>query len=555
MLWIYSVVATLFLLVASNAIGSSDKDTSDGLSPKLSFQYSPRAFLEQMTDDEKANAAIDLVLEQQAGATALDKAYEIERHWNEGRYSTALGLFVDLSLLTELNLAEIHVTWKVPVTTSSPDRFDTDVQISTRDSVRILEMEVHHGTGNLNALVIFEGDGSVASIESRLSTDGGVTWVAPNLLVMGYELVDASATVWEDHCYLAYNHSSLNVTRLIRFSCETGMKEQISGLSYLNIHNNPIEELKLSSSDDYVSSNDYLYLALIETDNDLVVYRIDIGLSSSWNQLTTNIGNCDRGLDIFVTPSTWLPVYISYIHTGNNVVISRYEGTSSQFIPIFTTAVGGSVPDETCLDIYESNIVCLYEYYSTSETKNGIYGWYSDNLGGDYMYQLIDDWDTNRFSPSITMRRGGGIGIAYSTQSMYPVRRGKFKWRPYDSLTFYYAPEVTYADNRTAFQQDIEYLGGGMHGIAYVSSDFEAWFDRGSGCCVIRGDINHDGELEPDIADLIYLVTFMFQDGPEPPCMAETDINGDGSEAPDIADLIHLVSYMFQEGPPLVPCP
>ncbi len=76
-----------------------------------------------------------------------------------------------------------------------------------------------------------------------------------------------------------------------------------------------------------------------------------------------------------------------------------------------------------------------------------------------------------------------------------------------------------------------------------------------STCCYSRGDINHDSELEPDIADLIYLVTFMFQDGPEPPCMAETDINGDGSEAPDIADLIHLVSYLFHEGPAPVQCP
>ncbi len=75
------------------------------------------------------------------------------------------------------------------------------------------------------------------------------------------------------------------------------------------------------------------------------------------------------------------------------------------------------------------------------------------------------------------------------------------------------------------------------------------------GCCAIRSDINHDGQPEPDIADLIYLVTYMFQDGPEPPCMEEANIDGDGSEGPDIADLIYLVTYMFQDGPPPVPCP
>jgi len=57
------------------------------------------------------------------------------------------------------------------------------------------------------------------------------------------------------------------------------------------------------------------------------------------------------------------------------------------------------------------------------------------------------------------------------------------------------------------------------------------------------------------IADLVYLVAFMFQEGPEPPCMDAADIDGDGSEVPNIADLVHLVTYMFQGGPAPVACP
>ena len=66
------------------------------------------------------------------------------------------------------------------------------------------------------------------------------------------------------------------------------------------------------------------------------------------------------------------------------------------------------------------------------------------------------------------------------------------------------------------------------------------------------GDADNDGE-GPNIADLIYLVTFMFQDGPEPPFMASVDVNGNGV-GPDIEDLIYLVSFMFQDGPDLT-CP
>lgn len=74
-------------------------------------------------------------------------------------------------------------------------------------------------------------------------------------------------------------------------------------------------------------------------------------------------------------------------------------------------------------------------------------------------------------------------------------------------------------------------------------------------CCEIRGDINHNGAPEPDISDLIYLVNFMFQEGPDLPCGEEANVDGLGNpDIPDISDLIYIVSYMFQDGPSLVPC-
>jgi len=73
-----------------------------------------------------------------------------------------------------------------------------------------------------------------------------------------------------------------------------------------------------------------------------------------------------------------------------------------------------------------------------------------------------------------------------------------------------------------------------------------------SACCVLIGDINHDG-TGPDISDLVYLVTYMFQGGPEPTHLASVDVNGNGV-GPDIEDLIFLVTFMFQDGPAPVPC-
>ncbi len=72
-------------------------------------------------------------------------------------------------------------------------------------------------------------------------------------------------------------------------------------------------------------------------------------------------------------------------------------------------------------------------------------------------------------------------------------------------------------------------------------------------CCENRGDINADA-TGPDIFDLVYLVSFMFQGGPEPPCIDNADIDGSDS-GPDISDLVYLVSYMFSGGPVPVACP
>jgi hypothetical protein len=72
-------------------------------------------------------------------------------------------------------------------------------------------------------------------------------------------------------------------------------------------------------------------------------------------------------------------------------------------------------------------------------------------------------------------------------------------------------------------------------------------------CCTIRGDVDYSG-AGPDIADLIYMVTFMFQSGPPAVCPETIDIDANGGMT-NIADLVTLVTFMFQSGPPLALCP
>ncbi len=61
------------------------------------------------------------------------------------------------------------------------------------------------------------------------------------------------------------------------------------------------------------------------------------------------------------------------------------------------------------------------------------------------------------------------------------------------------------------------------------------------------GDIDGSGDPTMDIADLVHLVDYMFNDGPPPPVMWAADVDGSGGV--DISDLVYVVDYMFNDGP------
>ena len=100
-----------------------------------------------------------------------------------------------------------------------------------------------------------------------------------------------------------------------------------------------------------------------------------------------------------------------------------------------------------------------------------------------------------------------------------------------------------------------EYLVGGYHSRDLATDSYQGWLVRygTTSCCNLRADIDHNG-AGPDIADLVYLVNYMFNGGTEPSCPEEADVDGSGT-GPDIADLVYLVNYMFNGGPAPVPCP
>jgi hypothetical protein len=61
----------------------------------------------------------------------------------------------------------------------------------------------------------------------------------------------------------------------------------------------------------------------------------------------------------------------------------------------------------------------------------------------------------------------------------------------------------------------------------------------------ISGDVNLDGLV--NIGDAVYLVNFIFSEGPPPQIFEIADTNCDG--AINVGDIVFLIKYIYGEGP------
>jgi len=67
----------------------------------------------------------------------------------------------------------------------------------------------------------------------------------------------------------------------------------------------------------------------------------------------------------------------------------------------------------------------------------------------------------------------------------------------------------------------------------------------------VKGDVNQDNKVT--IADVVFLVNYLFKGGPEPYFLASGDVNRDCQTT--TADIVYLVNYLFKGGPlPLSGC-
>jgi uncharacterized repeat protein (TIGR01451 family) len=93
-------------------------------------------------------------------------------------------------------------------------------------------------------------------------------------------------------------------------------------------------------------------------------------------------------------------------------------------------------------------------------------------------------------------------------------------------------------------------FGTELKNRAYIKFDFNPWIAAPASGPVIRtiglyGDVNGDGKLS--VADVIYLINYLFKGGPAPNPSSAADVNCDAKI--NVADVIYLINYLFKGGP------
>ena len=287
--------------------------------------------LQNMPHDLKINSEIELELEPNATVAALQKAEEIEKQWNSGLYDRAIQLFIELSDLTDINEVSIGNSWRIPLQTYEQPNWDTDVRIANRDSIYVNVLDIHNISGNLFAILLFQGDGYSSQWAVNLSTDGGQTWSETYVWYATFHINYMSATVVSNHCYVAYvGDLPQSSARIRRFRASDGQPENFgNGSAWIEVFTTTspesILEVVLTSNQDEFNNRLY-YLGL--TSEGTIRYFWDDPDALNWIEVFTGVYDADRGLDAcYNQGSVGYFLNISYIGQDNYLnIMGRSSG-------------------------------------------------------------------------------------------------------------------------------------------------------------------------------------------------------------------------------------
>ncbi|MFO7675675.1 MAG: T9SS type A sorting domain-containing protein [bacterium] len=433
--------------------------------------------LERMNQAERDNSRIELELPGDASPAARAAAAEVTGLWNRGRYDEARAAFHALGGLVDPCAVTIGNSWRTPVPTYQTCLWGDDVRIGNRDTISLVELDIHRASGNLFAVLAYrEGTGNYWSV--NLSTNGGVSWTETYTWFTSLNMYAVSAAVLTNYCYVVYDGgvSPNRQARVRRFRASTGADTAFgNGSAWLTIYTaaagDSVKEISLVSSQDTYNDRIYCFTLL---HSGAIKYIWSTAAAATWDTIiSTGVTNADRGLDAcFNAGAESSFIWLSYYDTLDNVRITARRGPGFRVMRSIPAEQG----EYTSIGAYHDTILCAFDYEPGSLFWVQYFTNYQGgNPGSTWFYGNVgNDTTTGSESPDVAMRAGGGQAIIYRHYT--PTREMRYTWRDYAGP---WTTPVAMSDHQPYWNRPaIEFLGS-AYGVVYLRrSNFSAYFDR-----------------------------------------------------------------------------
>lgn len=259
-------------------------------------------------------------------------------------------------------------------------------------------------------------------------------------------------------------------------------------------------------------------------------YAYDIAVDDSENAYVTGQSYTNGQWEDYAT--------IKYDSQGNEVWVERYNGPSNDYDIAHALAVDDSG------NIYVTG--ASYEIGSSADYTTIKY----NSQGTQLWVQRYDDSASADFALALAIDNSGNV---YVTGESYLSGH----WQDYATVKYDPQGNQLWAERYNGPANSIDRalaIAIDDSGNVYATGWSDGKGTRTDYATIkyvqfLRGDVNHDKNVT--IADIVYLVSFLFKRGPQPyPVLQVGDANCDGKVT--IADVVYLVAYLFKSGP--APC-